>query len=156
MEQGLEYDRRGGNYRELMAIVRLVVRENNNFRRGTVLLPRRAAVSRDSGKVGLVWMSLRVQAHRVANAPRIIFAGPKKRGGRDPVRGRLQNEETQLLCFAGELSIVRRFSTGPKLSPAPEARIPAICLSMALITAPVKVTWPLSTMMWIDGTAPIA
>ena len=34
--------------------------------------------------------------------------------------------------------------------------MPAICFSMVLLTAPVNVTFPLSTMMWIAGTAPIA
>ena len=58
--------------------------------------------------------------------------------------------------FAGGFSTVRLLITGPKLKPAEEARIPATCFSMELLTKPVRVTVPLSTIMWIDGIAPMA
>lgn len=50
----------------------------------------------------------------------------------------------------------RLFCTGPKLRPAPPARMPATFFSISLLTTPSSVTLPLFTMMWIGGTAWIA
>ena len=44
----------------------------------------------------------------------------------------------------------RLFSTD-RTPNVPLTMEPAVCLSPAALTAPVRVTWPRSTMMWMDG-----